>query len=286
VKLEKYRHPVLFYLVAVLVPWALWFIWGALSHSALYDKPGWMIFGSILGLAGLMAPMACALALILPDREMRDELVSACVNFKGIHAGWYILTFALPLGSVLLAQAVSLLFGYSAGQFRLAGNFSFNAGIFPTWFVMILAPVIEEFGWHTYGVHCVRRRFSLFASCFVFGVIWGAWHMPLSTVKGYYQAVLVEMGPLHSINFLVSLIPYLIIDNWMYYKTKRNMFLEVAFHWAMGYSMEIFQTHPDTKIIHTILLAVFSAVIVIRERKFFFDKTFDRESDPWEYTEE
>jgi hypothetical protein len=129
--LAKYRHPVLFYLVAILVPWTLWFSWGALSHSALYDTPGWVIFGSILGFAGLTAPMACALALILPDKEMRDELISACLHFKGIHGGWYVLTFALPLGSILLAQAVSLLFGYSAGQFRPAGNFSFSAGNVP-----------------------------------------------------------------------------------------------------------------------------------------------------------
>jgi len=39
--------------------------------------------------------------------------------------------------------------------------------------------------------------------------------------------------------------------------------------------MEIFRTHPDSKVIHTVLLLIFSVVIVIRERKFFFDKSFD-----------
>ena len=34
---------------------------------------------------------------------------------------------------------------------------------------------------------------------------------------------------------------------------------------------------PDSKVIHTVLLLIFSAVIVIRERRFFFDKTFDEE---------
>jgi len=41
--------------------------------------------------------------------------------------------------------------------------------------------------------------------------------------------------------------------------------------------MEIFHTHPDSKVIHTVLLLVLSVVIVIRERKFFFDKTFEEE---------
>ncbi|MCL1836756.1 MAG: hypothetical protein FWG46_04330 [Treponema sp.] len=274
-KLEKYRHPFIFYGVAVFVPWALWFTLGAISHSHLWDNRGWVIFGSLLGIIGLCTPLIAAMVFILPDREMRKELLSACTNFKSIHWGWYAFVFLFPFAVILLAQAISLLFGHSAEQFNFAPKFSFSAGIFPAWFLMAIAPIIEEFGWHTYGIHCVRRRFSLFTTCLIFGVIWGMWHMPLSTVKDYYQSVVMEAGIIYSINFLVSLIPYLIIDNWCYYKTGRNMFLQVSQHLVFGFSMEIFRTHPDSKVIHTILLIIFSAVIVVRERKFFFDKAFE-----------
>ena len=277
-KIEKYRHPFIFYGVAVLVPWALWFTVGAISHSSLFDKQAWVIFGSILGIIGLCAPLVVAMALILPDKELRDELKAACTSsFKGIHFGWYALVFLFPFAVILLAQAISLLFGHSTEQFKFAENFSFSAGIFPAWFLMAIAPVLEEFGWHTYGIHCVRRRFNLFTTCFIFGIIWGIWHMPLSTVKGYYQSVLMETGIIYSINFLVSLIPYLIIDNWTYYKTKRNMFLQVCQHLVFGYSMELFHTHPDSKVIHTVILIIISTVIVIKDRKFFFDKSFEQE---------
>jgi hypothetical protein len=53
------------------------------------------------------------------------------------------------------------------------------------------------------------------------------------------------------------------------------MLIQVVTHLTWGYSMETFRTHPDSKVIHTILLLIFSVFIVIRERKFFFDKTFD-----------
>jgi hypothetical protein len=122
---------------------------------------------------------------------------------------------------------------------------------------------------------------SLFATSIIFGVIWGIWHMPLSGIKGYYQNVVAETGILYSINFLVSLIPYLILDNWTYYKTRRNMFLQITFHLLAGFSMEIFRTHPDTKVIHTVLLIIFCTVLVIKEKNFFFAKTFNKESDPW-----
>jgi membrane protease YdiL (CAAX protease family) len=249
-----------------------------ISQSSLWDNPTWMLFGSILGLIGLLAPAAAAMALILPDKILRDELKSACVSFKGIHPGWWILTFLLPPTSILLAQAVSLLFGQSASQFRLVEHFSFSAGIFPAWFLMFLAPVLEEFGWHTYGIHCIRQKRSLFATCIIFGIIWGLWHMPLSFVKDYYQNVVAETGIIYSVNFLVSLIPYLIINNWMYYKTKRNMFLVVAFHLLMGFSNEVFQTHPDSKVIQTVLLLIFSGVLLIKEKDFFFNKNFDHDT--------
>ena len=273
-KLENYRHPFLFYGVAVLIPWVLWFTFGAISHSELYEKHTWVVIGSILGLIGLCVPLAIAMILILPNKEMREEVFNSCTNFKGIHFGWYALVIVFPFVVVLLAQAISLLFGHSVEQFQFAPKFSFSAGIFPAWFLLIIAPIIEEFGWHTYGIHCVRRRFNLLTTCFIFGIIWGLWHMPLSTVKGYYQSVVMEEGIIYSINFLVSLIPYLIIDNWTYYKTKRNMFLQICQHLTFGLAMEVFRTTQDSKVIVTILLLIVSAVIVIKDRKFFFEKGY------------
>ena len=238
-KIEKYRHPFIFYGIAILAPWALWFICAGISHSALWDNHSWVAFGSFLGLLGLLTPMIIAFILIFPDKEMRDELISACTNFKDINWKWYVFILLFPFAAILLAQAISLLFGHSAEQFKFVEKFSFTAGIFPAWFMMLLAPIFEEFGWHTYGTHCVRRRFNLFATCFIFGIIWGIWHMPLSFIKDYYQNVLVETGVIYSINFMVSIIPYLIISNWQYYKAKRNMGLQIGQHLTFGYSMEI-----------------------------------------------
>jgi len=280
-KIEKYRHPIIFYGIAVIVPWTLWSVTALISHSHLWNDKGWKTFASIIGLLGLCAPMITAFALILSDKDMKKELISACINFRRISWKWYTFVFLFPFAVILLAQAISLLFGHSTDQFRFVENFSFTAGAFPAWFILIIAPIIEEFGWHTYGIHCVRRHFNLFATSIIFGIIWGIWHMPLSFINGYYQNVVAKTGIIYSINFMVSLIPYLIIDNWTYYKTKRNMFLQISQHLVFGFSMELFRTHPDSKLIHTVLLTISCVVIVLREKKFFFSKAFDKESDPW-----
>jgi membrane protease YdiL (CAAX protease family) len=234
-----------------------------------------MVFlGSMLGLIGLCGPFAIAMILILPDKEMRQELLSQIFNFRGIRPVFWILSFVFFPLSILSAQAISLLFGHSVSQFKIVEHMSFSGGIFPAWFLLILAPLLEEFGWHTYGIHCIRNRFNLFATCIIFGLVWGIWHMPLSSVKGYYQNVVMETGVIYSINFLVSLIPYQIIDNWLYYKTNRNMFLEVLFHFEAGFFNEIFQTHPNSKIIQTVLLLIFSVFVIMKDPQYFFNKGF------------
>jgi len=274
-QLNRYNHPFLFYGVAFIVPWLCWFVLAWLSNSQLWDNPTVVFWGSILGLIGLFGPFVIAMALILPDKEMRQELLSAVFNFKGIRPIFWILTFALFPISILVAQAISLSFGHSVSQFKFVENMSFSAGIFPAWFLLIIAPILEEFGWHTYGIHCLRNRLNLLMTCVIFGIAWGIWHMPLSFVKGYYQNVLVETGIIYSINFLASLIPYLIIGNWIYYKTNRNMFLVVVFHLLAGFSNEIFQTHPDSKVIQTVLLLILSVIIICKEKAFFFNKSHE-----------
>ena len=275
-QLKKYKHPFLFYGLAIIVPWTCWFITAWLSHSQLWENPIVVFWGSVLGVFGLSIPFVIAMILILPDKEMRQELYSATFNFRNINFGFWILTIALFPVSILIAQAISLIFGHSITQFQFVEHLSFSAGIFPAWFLLVLAPVLEEFGWHTYGIHCLRNRLNLFWTSLIFGVIWGIWHMPLSFIKGYYQDVLVETGIIYSINFLVSLLPYLIIGNWIYYKTKRNMLLVVIFHLLAGFSNEIFQTHPDSKVIQTVLLLIVSTIIIYKEKEFFFSKSHDK----------
>lgn len=53
------------------------------------------------------------------------------------------------LASILIAMAISLLFGYNPNQFVITGNFSFTSGVLPVWFLFILAPIFEELAWQT-----------------------------------------------------------------------------------------------------------------------------------------
>jgi membrane protease YdiL (CAAX protease family) len=104
----------------------------------------------------------------------------------------------------------------------------------------------------------------------IFALFWGLWHIPLSFINNYYQSNIVETGWIYGVNFLVSIFPFVIIMNWLYYKSNRNIIVPIVFHITAGYFNEIFATHPDSKVIQMGILLVVAGVILVRDRKFFF----------------
>lgn len=194
--------------------------------------------------------MLVARMLIRRDDVLRQDLRGR-LSLK--RQAWpnILLGAGIMLGSILLAQLISMAFDYGADQFRLARSASFSAGILMGWVPLLLAPVVEEISWHGYGTDALRRGMNLFWTSIVFSVYWALWHVPLAFIKGYYQANLVETGSLYTINFIVSLIPFVLLMNWLYYRSGRSIWVTVAFHLAANVANEAFQTHPDSKVIQT-----------------------------------
>jgi len=275
--LEKYRHPVLFYFLATAIPWTFWIAAAHLSHITPTNQVLATAVG-VLGVAGLLGPTVVAFWMIWPHVDLRSDLMRRIVGLKGVRPIYLFLTCFLMFGSILLAQAISLLFGYGAEQFTLSERSSFSAGIFPGWFLLFLAPLVEELAWHSYGTDCLRQRMSLLGASLLFGVFWVIWHMPLSLIKDYYHSNVAESGLLHSLNFAVSLIPYVILMNWLYYKSNRSILVVVVFHITAGLFNEVLATHPDSKIIQTGLLLVLAIVVVARDRNFFLRRAYREES--------
>ena len=269
--IEKYKHPILFYSLSTVIPWLFWFTAGYISHITPYSNQNLKI-ASIVSFIGLLGPMGIAYWLIRKDSELKADIYRRFFNFKSIKPVYIFIACFLMLGSILLAQAISLLFGYSTSQFTITGHFTFSSGVFPVWFLLIVAPILEELGWHSYGTDCLRNKMNLFTASLLFGAFWGVWHIPLSTIRDYYQSNLVQTGWIYGVNFLVSIIPYVLLMNWLYYKTGRNIIIVIIFHITAGYFNEIFATNPDSKIIQTFLLLVLATVLVLNDRNFFFQK--------------
>lgn len=266
--IQDYKHPYLFYFLATIIPWLFWGLAAHISHSTDLSYPGEL--ASLLAFAGLLAPTLIAFTLIYRNQRLRQDIWRRMINFRAGKPVYWMLTFMLMPASILMAQLISLLFGYPISQFAFSEHYSFTSGVFPIWFLLIAAPFIEELAWHSYGTDSLVNRFSLISACLLFALFWGIWHIPLSFINDYYHSNLVETGTLYGINFLVSIFPFVIIMNWLYYKTGRSILSAIIFHITAGYFNEIFATHPDSKVIQTGLLIVVAIIIVLKERELFF----------------
>lgn len=268
--LEKYRHGFLFFSLSLLIPWALWFTAAWLSWQPASGLNSAVI--SFLGLAGLAAPAITASILFLKDAALSTELRTRFTHFRDIKPFFLVACFLLLPGSLLLAQAVSLPFGYGTDQFRLAEAEHFSAGLLPAWFILIIAPILEELAWHSYGMDSLRRKFSLMNATLIFGVYWTLWHLPLGFIQGYYQNEVASNGPLAVVNFVLSLFAYVLLGNYLYFKTRRNIVLAIVFHLSANVGNEMFNTHPDSKIIQTAILVLVCVALLARNKDFFWKK--------------
>lgn len=268
--IQEYRRPLTFYTFATIIPWGFWFASAYVSHMPS-SSPHWI---AILGLIGLCAPAMIALTMIGVNKNLRTDLLSRIFNFNQIKPIYLFLTFFLMLMSILLAQTISLLFGYSGDQFIIRVHSSFSGGNIPGWFWLFFAPFVEELAWHSYGTDCLRQRMSLLYTSLLFAVYWAFWHYPLFFIKGYYHSNLEQTGFIYSLNFMVSIIPFVIIMNWLYYKSHRNLLVVIIFHITAGFFNEIFNTSPDSKIIQNVLLAILALFLIFKDKHFFLQKEY------------
>ena len=267
--LAHYRHPVAFFALATAIPWALWGAAAWISFQPL--TLGSQVAVLVFCLVGLLAPLMVTAGFAHRDPALRHDMVRRLTNFRGIRWHWYLTAATLLFASILLATAVSLLFGYPLEQFQVRNALTFGSSIFPVWIALVVAPVVEELAWHSYGTDALRSRMSLWWASIVFGVIWMLWHLPLAFVQGYtYQNEVVQIGVIESVNYLVSVFPFMLIMNWIYYRTGRNIALTIVFHLSANLANEVFNTEPRTKVIQTALLLIFCAVLLVRERALFF----------------
>lgn len=266
-----YNHPKRFFVLSTLIPWLFWFVAGYVSRITPYEDK-FLNIASVLAFIGLLAPIAVAFVLINKEPKLREDTVRRFFNFRDMKPCFLLLACLIMPGSIMLAQAFSLLFGYSYKQFIITGQFTFTSGIFPVWFLLIIAPILEELAWHTYGTDSLHAKFNIFKTSLIFALYWGFWHLPLATIRDYYQSNVVVDGWIYGLNFLVSMFPYVLLMNWLYYKTKRNIIIATIFHITAGFFNELFAPHPDSKIIQTIILCILAAIVVLRDKAFFFRK--------------
>lgn len=79
------------------------------------------------------------------------------------------------------------------------------------------------------------------------------------------------MGILYVINFLISAIPMTFIQTWVYVKNNRSMFATIIFHMFLNFMQEKIAMTPETKCIETIFIIISAVIVVLTNKKMFFE---------------
>jgi membrane protease YdiL (CAAX protease family) len=228
---------------------------------------------------GLFAPCFVALFMIYASRnkllikDFWDRL-----KFHHIKFTFFTLLLMLVPSVLFLATATSVFLGQPITQFTLANQFSNLQGqkiinLVLLFIAPFIAPIGEELGWRGYAMDSLRSQFNLFKTSILFGCIWALWHLPLFFVHNFYENRLWNMGFLYVVNFLLESIAETILINWVYYKNNRSILVAILLHFIFNFSTIIFQTQESTKCIMTPFFLVISAMVIIKNKPFFFNNT-------------
>jgi len=129
-----------FFLAAYVVTWIPWFL-------AVYAglQKGLQAYATLFNLVGLMGPFAVALFLILTSggKALKSDFKDRILNLRRIRPTYLTLAIAMPFTVMCLSIWLSLWFGQSTDQFRLAGGANLLAMMI---LAIILAPLLEEMG--------------------------------------------------------------------------------------------------------------------------------------------
>jgi membrane protease YdiL (CAAX protease family) len=266
----KYR-PFKFYLITMLVTLA------ALLAAAYFSyNEGYTFYKYLFIFVAVLSPCTVAMFMIYGsgNDDLKNDFKNRLLNLKLIKPGnlpFILLT--MPV-AVVLATAISLLFGQKVGQFAVSPGFSVMGwSAIVTLIVVILAPTFEELGWRGYGVDSLAKKGrGIFASTMVFAVIWDVWHLPLFLVNGYYHYEILQAGGIYALNFVVSIFPVAFLHNWMYYRNNRSIPAVILFHAVNNLSSAALQTEQVTKCIVTAILIVVSAIVLIKDKSLWLEK--------------
>lgn len=262
-RLYQYR-PWQFFLIAYAATWIPWFV-----GIYLGTQPGLEAYAPLLSLVGLVGPIGATLFMVLTSGScaLKCDFKDRLFNLRRIRPPYAIFAVVMPFAVILIAILLSIPLGESSDQFQLAGGTQLLPMIL---LAMILAPIMEETGWHGYGVDSLRAKAGMMQTTLAFALLWCVWHAPLALIPGTYQNAVFEMpNKIFIANFFVSVIPAAIIANWFYYKNDRSIPAAILLHSMLNAAAVLINAGQVAKCIATLLYAGVAASVMVFDRALF-----------------
>jgi membrane protease YdiL (CAAX protease family) len=260
-----------FFLITNLIMWTAWLIAAYRTYQPGSQSSRLV---AILELVGLFSPMAVALWMIFTSKsqELKQNFYKKLFDLRAIRLWTIPAIFLIMPAAMAISVALShIFFKEPLSQLALVKTAPFVAGLIPAQLLLVMAPVVEEIGWKGYGVESLRGKRSFLKVTLIFAALWAFWHGPTFFMHDYYQNMLIRTNPLFALNFIVSFFPATVIFNWLWYNNRGNILTAILCHNVIDFQ-GVLQMGQIAKCIETVVFFVIAAVIVISNKKMFFEE--------------
>ncbi|OGD54189.1 hypothetical protein A3K80_07585 [Candidatus Bathyarchaeota archaeon RBG_13_38_9] len=95
--------------------------------------------------------------------------------------------------------------------------------------VGLIGPICEELGWTGFAIPHLRKRYSIFATGLIVGVLWGFWHFISNLYGVRTSSGNVPLTLFMSVILFSFLPPYRVLMTWVYDHTK-SLFMAIIMH--------------------------------------------------------
>ena len=241
--------------LAVTLAWT----WGFWLLLAVLRLDPWQGYGQLLLYVGGVGPLVAALwfqARYSCGRGLRDLWFRLVQPGRAELPLWIGMVGLVPMLS-LIAMAISGLMGGAGLVFALPAE-TWLAAFFYAAFILLLGPLPEEIGWRGYGLDALLSSTGPFTASMVLGVAWGAWHLPLFLINGYYAPFggTPALAP-----FLWSILIKSVIMTWAYHRSDRSLLLMVMFHFMINFSGEVLSRDTIAEGVYQMILTLVAVVM-------------------------
>ena len=211
-----------FFVLTFAYSWGCWALAARIGGSAEQTA-----FKLGLGVLGGLGPSLVAFFLTLRREGLRRLWRFVVEGFDPrFSTGVYGLAVAIPL----LLNGIAY---FSTGATKVETNLPSLLGTFVIWF-FLGGPFGEEFGWRGYALPRLMRRCNPLAASLILGVIWSAWHYPLTRLVGTTES----QTPVWV--FFLSTTAAAVTYTWVWLRSGKKLFAVLLLHAMVNITVKLF----------------------------------------------
>ncbi len=210
----KKHSLLLFFVLAYVLTWAVWFTSVAQASGALsFHIPNTLGYVGLAAAAYLAAVWSGGLPAVI-------DLLRRMIRWRA-NPLWYGVALLLMGAICYLTIAIGTLFGLQSqigALFPLSGLVPFILSEFA------LFLFTEETAWRGFALPRLQGRFNALNASLILGLFWGLWHIPLFMIPGSFQQSMPFAG------FVLSAIATSVFTTWIFNHSHGSILIAAIFH--------------------------------------------------------